>query len=1054
MAQQINDNFSIKAPKLLDDRSHKIAGGVAVPYTSINEALSTVSSSYRSIGLIMLINDGTGIKEYWYKNGIGDSQLELKKPDTINNIDQVPTPGHLDWVLSSDGAYTFLQQKVDKLEGKGLSANDFTDGDKSTVGGAALHLVNTNNPHNVTKSQIGLSNVPNADTTNPANILQDSTHRFVSDTQIATWNTSSGSVQVDQIPTQGNTTHVISSAGAYTALQAKVDKISGKGLSTNDYDNSAKTKVDLIDQVYSLTEKNKLSAITGTNTGDETTSRINTLYGYTPANAATLSSHISNTSNPHSTTKAQVGLGNVPNLDATNPVNIAQDSTHRFVTDSQISTWNSGTGGGGSLIDDTTIATTTTYSSSKVVGLLGNKVDTTTTINGKAISTGITLVKADIGLGNVVNLDTSNPSNITQSASFRFVTDTEKTTWNSKQAALVAGTNIKTLNGVSPLGSGDIAIATINDTTTSSSSVFSSSKVSNLLDGKANTLHSHAATDIVTDSSHRFVTDSQISTWNSGTGGGTSLLNDTTPSTTTTYSSSKIETVVGGKVSTTTTVNGKALSSNITLTNTDVGLSNVVNVNTSTTTNITEGTNLYYTSARVASDAPVKSVAGKTGVITLAKGDVGLGNVVNIDTTNPVNITQDSGHRFVTDSQISTWNNGSGGATSSDYWLSAKLTGGAVGDGSADDSAALSSIFTSNRIVYLPSGTYKAGSTINMSGISNLRVLGSKSSKITSPNVKTLISMTNCTNVEFVDIIFESTLNDVGSAADTTNGLIKVFGGNNIRIVNNTFQAQNSITDGIRLSVDSTHTIGEMLIQGNRFNGMGQRGIEATTSSFAGQYFQDVTIDNNLFYNTGTRIAASGQAIFLKVFGGRVDITENIIRDANGSGIEIDGILDMNITNNTLSSISRAFSPFNIQGNVSSKTLTGLVMTNNNVNVQGSESNLIVINDVSGFSISSNNFKCGVVQFQGIKGQFTGNNFLSDDTRAFYIQNGSSDNYFAGNVFDDSANSSALEPINSDTSGVTNNVFCNNPYRTQSGNGPYSNLSTVNPANNVFTNQF
>jgi hypothetical protein len=50
-------------------------------------------------------------------------------------------------------------------------------------------------------------------------------------------------------------------------------------------------------------------------------------------------------------------------------------------------------------------------------------------------------------------------SKITQSASFRLVTDTEKSTWNGKQDALVSGTNIKTVNGNSLLGSGDITIS-------------------------------------------------------------------------------------------------------------------------------------------------------------------------------------------------------------------------------------------------------------------------------------------------------------------------------------------------------------------------------------------------------------------------------------------------------------------------------------------------------------------------------------------------------------------------------------------------------------------
>ncbi len=46
-------------------------------------------------------------------------------------------------------------------------------------------------------------------------------------------------------------------------------------------------------------------------------------------------------------TPAQVGLGNVKNLDQTDPANVVQDESHRFVTDDQISAWNGATGGGG-----------------------------------------------------------------------------------------------------------------------------------------------------------------------------------------------------------------------------------------------------------------------------------------------------------------------------------------------------------------------------------------------------------------------------------------------------------------------------------------------------------------------------------------------------------------------------------------------------------------------------------------------------------------------------------------------------------------------------------
>lgn len=51
-----------------------------------------------------------------------------------------------------------------------------------------------------------------------------------------------------------------------------------------------------------------------------------------------------------------------------------------------------------------------------------------------------------------------DPSIITQDASNRFVTDAEKAAWSAKQDALVSGTNIKSINGTTLLGSGDLTI--------------------------------------------------------------------------------------------------------------------------------------------------------------------------------------------------------------------------------------------------------------------------------------------------------------------------------------------------------------------------------------------------------------------------------------------------------------------------------------------------------------------------------------------------------------------------------------------------------------------
>jgi hypothetical protein len=60
------------------------------------------------------------------------------------------------------------------------------------------------------------------------------------------------------------------------------------------------------------------------------------------------------------------------------------------------------------------------------------------------------------------------------------------------------------------------------------------------------------------------------------------------------------------------------------------------------TDSVPEGsTNLYYTDARASAAAPVQSVAGQTGTVTLSKSDVGLGNVDNTsDADKPVSTAQ------------------------------------------------------------------------------------------------------------------------------------------------------------------------------------------------------------------------------------------------------------------------------------------------------------------------------------------------------------------------------------------------------------------------------
>lgn len=83
-------------------------------------------------------------------------------------------------------------------------------------------------------------------------------------------------------------------------------------------------------------------------------------------------------------------------------------------------------------------------------------------VNGvkvKDINLCCTVTKADVGLSNVPNIDATQRANHTGTQAQSTITSLT-TDLASKQPNLVSGTNIKTINGTSVLGSGDLAITT------------------------------------------------------------------------------------------------------------------------------------------------------------------------------------------------------------------------------------------------------------------------------------------------------------------------------------------------------------------------------------------------------------------------------------------------------------------------------------------------------------------------------------------------------------------------------------------------------------------
>ena len=143
------------------------------------------------------ISSGVDLSEYAKKSDIPDI-------DSLGNID-----------LSSYASKTDLSNKVDKVSGKGLSTNDYTTTDKNKVSAIPTSPKYTDTTYSAGS---GLS-------------LTGTT--FSVDSTIA---------RKSDIPSSVD----LSGYAKISDLTSKVDKVSGKGLSTNDYTTADKNKVSAI----------------------------------------------------------------------------------------------------------------------------------------------------------------------------------------------------------------------------------------------------------------------------------------------------------------------------------------------------------------------------------------------------------------------------------------------------------------------------------------------------------------------------------------------------------------------------------------------------------------------------------------------------------------------------------------------------------------------------------------------------------------------------------------------------------------------------------------
>jgi hypothetical protein len=165
----------------------------------------------------------------------------------------------------STATQTSLATKVDKMSGKDLSTNDYTTAEKTKL--AAITGTNTGDQDLsalATTAAVALkANAIDVTTSLDTKVdkvtgkeLSTNDYTTAEKTKLAAiTGTNTGDQDLSALATTAAVALKANAIDVTTSLDTKVDKVTGKELSTND---------------YTTAEKTKLAAITGTNTGDQT----------------------------------------------------------------------------------------------------------------------------------------------------------------------------------------------------------------------------------------------------------------------------------------------------------------------------------------------------------------------------------------------------------------------------------------------------------------------------------------------------------------------------------------------------------------------------------------------------------------------------------------------------------------------------------------------------------------------------------------------------------------------------------------------------------------
>ena len=247
---------------------------------------------------------------------------------SVDNVQQLPMSYlDTDTSLTANSDVKVASQKAVKtyVDAQNGSQNTTISANATTMNN---HISNTSNPHATTKAQVSLGNVDNvqqlpmsyldtdgAFTANSdAKVASQKATKTYMDGQVSTLNTTISGINTTVGANQTTmNNHISNTSNPHATTKAQVslgnvDNVQQLPMSYLDTDGAFTANSDAKVASQKATKTYMDGQVSTLNT---TISGINTTVG---ANQTTMNNHISNTSNPHSTTKAQVGLGNVDNL--------------------------------------------------------------------------------------------------------------------------------------------------------------------------------------------------------------------------------------------------------------------------------------------------------------------------------------------------------------------------------------------------------------------------------------------------------------------------------------------------------------------------------------------------------------------------------------------------------------------------------------------------------------------------------------------------------------------------------------------------------------------